>query len=73
MELYSKVIPTSSSAYKTERYAYIWKPVVQWELAGKKYHLEIDRTLFLYISIWNKQFTVVNFHAITKNDNLKLK
>jgi hypothetical protein len=35
-------------------------------MARKKYHSEIERALFRYISIPDKQFTVVNFHAITK-------
>ena len=39
--------PTSSSAYKTERYAFLWK-TASVKLIGKpwlekKYHLEIDR------------------------------
>lgn len=39
--------PTSSSAYKTERYAYIWKTSkvkkIRRAWLEKKYHLEIDR------------------------------
>ena len=64
--------PTSSSAYKTERYAFIWKtPVVKkigkaW--LEKRYHLEIDREPFYCTFEYkNKQFTVANFHAITKS------
>ena len=63
--------PTSSSAYKTERYAFIWK-TARVKKIGKawlelKYHLEIDREPYLCTFQYeNKQFTVVNFHAITK-------
>jgi hypothetical protein len=59
-----------------ERYAYIWKTSkVIWlgkAWLEKKYHLEIDREPYCTFQ-YEKQFTVVNFHAITKNDNLKLK
>ncbi len=64
--------PTSSSAYKTERYAFIWK-TSKIKKIGKawleqKYHLEIDREpYFCTFQYEDKQFTVVNFHAITKN------
>ena len=63
--------PTSSSAYKAERYAFIWK-TSRVKKIGKawlelKYHLEIDREpFFCTFQYENKQFTVVNFHAITK-------
>lgn len=63
--------PTSSSAYKTERYAFIWK-TSKVKKIGKawlenKFHLEIDREpYFCTFQYGNKQFTVVNFHAITK-------
>lgn len=64
--------PTSSSAYKTERYAFIWKTAIVKKIGKawleKKYNLEIDRepyyATFEYKSM---QFTLVNFHAITKN------
>lgn len=64
--------PTSSSAYKTERYAFIWKTSKVNKIGRawleKKYHLEIDREpYFCTFQYENKQFTVVNFHAITKN------
>ena len=64
--------PTSSSAYKTERYAFIWKTRKLKKIGNawleKKYHLEIDREpYFCTFQYENKQFTVVNFHAITKN------
>ena len=64
--------PTSSSAYKTERYAFIWK-TSKIKKIGKawleqKYHLEIDREpYFCTFQYEDKQFTAVNFHAITKN------
>lgn len=63
--------PTSSSAYKTERYAYLWQ-TAKVQLIGKpwlekKYELEIDREPFYAtFQYQDKQFTVVNFHAITK-------
>ena len=64
--------PTSSSAYKTERYAFLWK-TSQVKKIGKawlekKYHLEIDREpYYCTFESKEKQFTVVNFHAITKS------
>ena len=63
--------PTSSSAYKTERYAFLWKTSKIRKIGKawleKKYHLEIDREpYFCTFQYENKQFTVVNFHAITK-------
>ena len=64
--------PTSSSAYKTERYAFLWKTSKVKKIGKawleKKYHLEIDREPFYCTFEYNKkQFTVVNFHAITKS------
>lgn len=64
--------PTTSSAYKTERYAFIWKTSKIKKIGKawleKKYHLEIDREpYFCTFQYEDKQFTVVNFHAITKN------
>jgi endonuclease/exonuclease/phosphatase family metal-dependent hydrolase len=64
--------PTSSSAYKTERYAFLWK-TASVKLIGKpwlekKYHLEIDREPYYATFEYNgKQFTLANFHAITKS------
>lgn len=64
--------PTSSSSYKTERYAFIWK-TKKIKLIGspwleKKYHLEIDREpYFATFEIDKRTITLVNFHAITKN------
>lgn len=64
--------PTSSSAYKTERYAFLWKThkikKISKAWLEKKYHLEIDREpYFCTFEYENKSFTVANFHAITKN------
>jgi deoxyribonuclease-1-like protein len=64
--------PTSSSAYKTERYAFLWKTSRLKKVGDawleKKYHFEIDREPF-YITFDSngKQFTLVSFHAITKS------
>lgn len=69
---YSISNPTSSSSYKTERYAFIWK-TNKVKLKGKawlekKYNLEIDREpYFASFEIDKKTITLVNFHAITKN------
>jgi deoxyribonuclease-1-like protein len=64
--------PTSSSAYKTERYAFLWKTSKIKKIGRawleKKYHLAIDREPFYATFEYQKKtFTVVNFHAITKN------
>ena len=64
--------PTSSSAYKTERYAYLWKTSKVKKIGGawleKKYNLEIDREPYYgTFEYRGKQFTMVNFHAITKS------
>lgn len=62
--------PTSSSAYKTERYAYVWKKS-RVKLQGKpwldvKYNKELDREPYLAtFNVEGKSFTIVNFHAIT--------
>ena len=64
--------PTTSSAYKTERYAFLWKTSKVNKIGEawleQKYNLEIDREPY-YCSFQydNKQFTLVNFHAITKS------
>jgi deoxyribonuclease-1-like protein len=68
--------PTSSSAYKTERYAFLWK-TNNLKLKGKpwleqKYHLEIDREpYFATFEIKGKNITIVSFHAITKSKQPK--
>lgn len=64
--------PTSSSAYKTERYAFLWKTSKVKKVGAawleKKYHLEIDREPYYCTFDYNgKQFTIANFHAITKS------
>jgi deoxyribonuclease-1-like protein len=64
--------PTSSSAYKTERYAFLWK-TAKLKKVGKggleqNYHLQIDREPFVVNFMGGtKVFTVMNFHAITKS------
>jgi endonuclease/exonuclease/phosphatase family metal-dependent hydrolase len=64
--------PTSSSAYKVERYAFLWKSR-KVEKKGeawleKKYNLEIDREpYFITFKVKGKEFTLANFHAITKS------
>ena len=64
--------PTSSSAYKTERYAFLWK-TDKIKLKGKpwleqKFHLEIDREpYFATFEIKGKSITIASFHAITKS------
>jgi deoxyribonuclease-1-like protein len=63
--------PTSSSAYKTERYAFLWKTAKVKKIGKawleKKYHLEIDREPFYCtFEYQNNEVTVVNFHAITQ-------
>ncbi|HEX8575691.1 MAG TPA: endonuclease/exonuclease/phosphatase family protein [Flavobacterium sp.] len=63
--------PTTGSAYKTERYAFLWK-TGKVKLKGKAwleqtYQLEIDREPFIAtFEQAGKSFTVVSFHAITK-------
>lgn len=64
--------PTSSSAYKKERYAFLWKTNAV-KLKGKpwleqKYNLEIDREpYFATFEIKGKLITIASFHAITKS------
>ena len=69
---YTISAPTSSSAYKTERYAFLWKTSKVKKIGDawleKKYHLEIDREPYYCTFDYNgKQFTIANFHAITKS------
>lgn len=64
--------PTTSSAYKTERYAFLWKTSKVKKIGDawleKKYSLEIDREPFYCTFKYNeKSVTLVNFHAITKS------
>jgi endonuclease/exonuclease/phosphatase family metal-dependent hydrolase len=64
--------PTSSSAYKTERYAYLWNKS-KVTLVGKpwleiKYNIVIDREpYYATFKKDGKEFTIVSFHAITKS------
>ncbi len=63
--------PTFSSSYKQERYAFIWKTSKLQKIGDawleKKFQMEIDREPFYAtFQSGNKQFTLVNFHAITK-------
>ncbi|MBW1658697.1 endonuclease/exonuclease/phosphatase family protein [Flavobacterium quisquiliarum] len=68
---YSISNPTTSSSYKTERYAFVWK-TNKVKLKNKpwleqKFNLEIDREpYFATFEINKKTVTLVNFHAITK-------
>jgi deoxyribonuclease-1-like protein len=63
--------PTQSSAYKTERYAYLWQ-TARVKMVGKpwlekKFAQEIDREpYYATFQYQGKPFTVVNYHAITK-------
>jgi len=64
---------TSSSAYKAERYAFIWKTsklaIIGEAWLEKKYNIEIDREPYFATFKFKsdgKVFTLVNFHAITK-------
>lgn len=65
--------PTQSSTYKKERYAFLWKTArvkkVGKAWLEKKYEKEIEREPYLCTFEYKgKQFTVVNFHGITKKD-----
>lgn len=63
--------PTTGSSYKTERYAFIWN-TSSVKLMGKawleqQYKMEIDREpYFASFKHQQTEFTLVNFHAITK-------
>ncbi|WP_395063358.1 endonuclease/exonuclease/phosphatase family protein [Flavobacterium sp.] len=64
--------PTTSSAYKTERYTFLWKTAKVKKIGAawleQKYNLEIDREPFYCTFEYNnKQVTIANFHAITKS------
>jgi len=65
--------PTQSSSYKKERYAFLWKTasvkIIGKAWLEKKYELEIEREPYLgTFEYRGKQFTVVNFHGLTKKD-----
>ncbi|SFD87146.1 endonuclease/exonuclease/phosphatase family protein [Flavobacterium phragmitis] len=68
---YSTSNPTTSSSYKTERYAFVWK-TGKIKLKNKpwleqKFNLEIDREpYYATFEINKKTVTLVNFHAITQ-------
>lgn len=64
---------TGSTAYKTERYAFIWKTSTIKKVGDawleKKYADVMDRDPYLATFKANeKQFTLVSFHAITKTE-----
>jgi deoxyribonuclease-1-like protein len=63
--------PATSSGYKTEHYAFLWKTAIVKKLGKplleKHFRLEIDREpFFCTFEYKNKSFTVLNFHTITK-------
>lgn len=69
---YSVSDATTGSAYKSERYAFIWKTssvkIIGKPFLEKKFALEIDREPFIGTFKCNDVvFTLVNFHAITKS------
>lgn len=63
---------TFSSSYKAERYAFLWKPSSV-KMVGKPWleetlKVELDREPYYATFVKNgQQFTLVNFHAITKS------
>ncbi len=65
-------ITSGANSYKNERYAFLWKPS-KLTLVGKpwleaKYDSVIDREPYLATFSYNgKQFTLVNFHAVTQS------
>ncbi len=63
---------SGESSYKRERYAFLWKTskvtLVGKPWLEKKYEAEINREPFLAtFKTRNKEFTLANFHAITKD------
>jgi len=69
---YAISAPTSSTSYKRERYAYIWKSSKVTKKGSawleKKYHLEIEREpYYLTLQAEGKSITIANFHAISKS------
>lgn len=65
-------VTTGANSYKRERYVIFWKPssvtLIGKPWLEKKFNLEIDREPFYAtFKCAEKEFTVVNFHAITKN------
>lgn len=68
---YSVSIPTQSTPYATERYAFLWKTVkIKKQGSGwldQNYINEIDREPYMVSFSYEEQtFTLVNFHAIPK-------
>jgi deoxyribonuclease-1-like protein len=64
--------PTFSSSYEAERYAFVWKTAFIKKKGDawleNKYKVEIDREPYFATFIAEqKEFTLVNFHAITKS------
>lgn len=64
--------PTTSSAYTTERYAFLWKKALVKKVGTpwleQHYSLAIDREPFYCtFDYQGKTFTLANFHAITKS------
>ncbi len=63
---------SGENSYKRERYAFLWKPS-RIKLIGRpwlerQYNMEIDREpFFATFNKDGKEFTLVNFHAITKS------
>lgn len=63
--------PTTGTAYKTERYAFLWKTSKVKKIGKawleKKFNQEIDREPYYCTFTYKDKFvTLVNFHAITK-------
>lgn len=63
--------PTSSTAYKTERYAFLWKTKVVKKIGNpwleQQYASQIDREpYYCTFEYQGNNFTLANFHAITK-------
>lgn len=63
--------PTSSSAYKTERYAFLWKTssvkIIGRPWLEQQYALQIDREpYYATFDYQGTEFTLANFHAITQ-------
>lgn len=64
--------PTFGQSYKKERYAFLWKPSKVKKVGEawleQRYKVEIDREPFIATFSKNgKEFTLINFHAITKS------
>ena len=65
-------VTSGENSYKQERYAFLWK-TSKVKLVGQpwleiKYNTQIDREpYFATFTYNNRQFTIVNFHAVTKS------